>query len=462
MQRYLLLIFIISFTFFACKPKKGTEEGIKLNIFVSKITENKIPKELIEYLLPFSDKKDINFAPTLSRLDINFSYEIKVNESNAGLSLATSAKQKKLRGAYENLVLPDSLSIKKQSKNKFTKQEYLKKLKINQTDSTFIFLVDNNNKGYEFLKNDSTKVALKPIKDIESFRKDITQITKKNNKPNIVILFNVEFEIVTDEFSTLKESEQLRINIEAKNDSLKAKQKSKDGIIKEKEELVKLRSTTIDEKDRKSINDQISKLESIISLKDREISTLRTEVKGLEQQLKETQAKLIEEKDAHQKTKDQLIRTGVIIDIGIQETKDEREKRIAAEEKAKKAEEDKIKGDIKSLIKSGRDKTEYIKLENGKLQFYEITDKAEWKKEKIKKQSSLSAQRKKFRGVICDTYKKAFELAKQYKLELDDSDKTEILQKRQIALLLANGAGESFEDNISNGTLETWLNKSCY
>lgn len=463
MQRYLLLIFIISFTFFACKPKKGTEEGIKLNIFVSKITENKIPKELIEYLLPFSDKKDINFVPTLSRLDINFFYEIKVNEFNAGLSLATSARQKKLRGIYENLVLPDSLSIKKQNENGFTKQEYLKKLGINQTDSTFIFLIGKN-QGFELLKDDKSKVRIIKIENIDNFRKSVSEINKNNKQPNIVLFYNLTIKLKVVNNNKLT-PEQIKDMLASEKDSLNKNvdtlEKSKDNLLAE---IITLREQLRQAKTDQSkdvINEQIIIRNNEIQAKNAEIYSLRNRVTELEKELKKEKEENLVLQGKIADLEKTIANADEATKIKIQKQIDELEaQKKGYEEQQKK---DQIQASISRYIESGKIKTEDIKFENSKIQIY--TENKKGQKQRVtfnvfeSRVKALKSQKLIYKQSICENYGKAYNLAKQHNIMLDEVLR-EIEVKRQIYAKLCKETDEEFEGGISNGSPESWI-KTC-
>ncbi len=450
MKKYTLFVCLFVLLF-SCGGKKM--DSTKLLILTSKINAGQMPKDLIELILPFNEGKDIIFSPIIKNINNDYSFDVTKSANTSGLSLRMVQLQKKVKPLYESVKLPDSLKML--NENNFSKEEYLKKMNIDK-DSVFVVVYGNNNKNYEFLK-EYPKIIVENANDVESFRKKISIALQKSPKINVCVLYNAEFKIKSNksEGDILANAEKLKQEIEARNDSIKQMTTEKEKIQKTKEGLIAVREKTTNSTDRERVDAQILELTQVLNVKDGKIRELQTKVQELEKKVKELEQENIELKGKNQVLTQNLIDAKTGQATAIAESAEEKRKREEAEKQA-------IINQINGFVEQGKQQTINVRLERGKLIFYQLNDKGEWKPESINRLKNIRPLRQKYREAVCNTYKKAFELAKSNNLLGELSNLNAIFKEKQdIALKLASKAEEPFEDNVTQSTFETWFNKVC-
>lgn len=308
-------ILLISLVLFACGKSKETK-NVSLKIVTSGLNSNgKLPKDLIELLLPFENKENNIFFKS-SVIDIRFETQPLKIEDNTEKYESFNRRKDELQKFYEKFHIIEAKNNGQDFEDEIEEDFYLKRMELGKKiDSTFIFSFIGTNKNEGFIEklDKSYNVLLYNIKSISEFQEIIGKKTanKKNINAQYIILYNAKFNIIKKEEDPLKESERLRNKIKVKQDSLLSNEKRKKDFENEKDELIKLRGKTSDLEDRNKINEQIKKLESAITQKDAIIVKLNTELKSLKTQFEDAQEQLKKEKTDHAVTKGKLIQTEI-------------------------------------------------------------------------------------------------------------------------------------------------------
>ncbi|GAB4345979.1 MAG: hypothetical protein OHK0038_26190 [Flammeovirgaceae bacterium] len=359
---FYLLIFLI-FVLLGCD--KGEEFTSKRSVifYTQKLKNdenemlNKLPKDLVELLLPFENNENsFLFTTSLKRFDISNTFPIKGKESLVKLKVKIDRLQKKLRDEYSKIELPSEYL--KPDTAKFSEKEYLTKLRdgFSEEDTLYVFMYKGKN--YDFLKN-QPNISFHLIKDTESFRKKLASVLVQNPNASILVLYNVGFNLKSDidglspaqiailETEKLleekrKEKEKKKKELEMARKKLEEVNEKDDLTSTEKREITKnLRRTISDyEKQINELNEKIKQLEGEVLRLQSENSVLKSENKILTQRVKE-QEDLISK--AEQKISEK-----------------EREAELAKELTSKIV-------DIDNLIKKGNEKTEHLFFEEGEL-----------------------------------------------------------------------------------------------
>lgn len=317
-MKKIFTILLISLVLFACGKSKETK-NVSLKIVTSGLNSNgKLPKDLIELLLPFENKENNIFFKS-SVIDIRFETQPLKIEENTEKYESFNRRKDELQKFYEKFHIIEAKNNGQDFEDEKEESFYIKKMELEKKiDTTFIFsfVGTNKNEGFVEKLDKSYNVFLYNIKSISEFQEIIGKKTanKKNINAQYIILYNAKFNIIKKEEDPLKESERLRNKIKVKQDSLLSNERRKKDFENEKDELIKLRGKTSDLEDRNKINEQIKKLESAIAQKDAIIVKLNTELKSLKTQFEDAQEQLKKEKTDHAVTKGKLKQTEIKVD----------------------------------------------------------------------------------------------------------------------------------------------------